>query len=324
MNKANKVKILSIDGGGLRGIAPLLILKQIEIKTGKRIHELFDIIVGTSTGGIIACGLTATKDGVNPHLSIDDMIMLYTTKGNEIFPYKSNFISKSLQGINSIFNPKHSAKGLDRLLIEYFEDLKLSDTLIPIIVSSYDIKNNEILMFKSRKSCEEDCDINLKDVCRATSAAPTYLASYKLNYNGKERICVDGGVYINNPTLAGVSDLRKFGHNGKKVLLKNISCLSLGTGNYTKNLGHKTTNWGILNWVKPITSVMMQGSSNSIVYQSEMLINNYIRVDFTIGNKKKSDMDDSRKSTTDYVINRVQTDILDDEVLMNEIYNYLN
>ncbi len=96
----SKVRILSIDGGGLRGIVPLLILKEIEKQQGKKIHELFDVIVGTSTGGIIACGLTCTKDGVNPYLTIDQLIELYTTKGNVIFPYSKNIFSKVIKGVN--------------------------------------------------------------------------------------------------------------------------------------------------------------------------------------------------------------------------------
>ena len=145
-----KVRILSIDGGGLRGIVPLLILKEIEKETGKKIHELFDVIVGTSTGGIIACGLTCTKDGVNPFLTIDQLIELYTTKGNVIFPYSKNIFSKVIRGVNSVFNPKFSPKGLDGLLENYFGDMMLSQSLKPIIVSSYDLKSNEVIMFKTR------------------------------------------------------------------------------------------------------------------------------------------------------------------------------
>jgi patatin-like phospholipase/acyl hydrolase len=172
-------RILSIDGGGLRGIIPLMILKKIEEQQGKKIHELFDMIVGTSTGGIIACGLTCTKDGITPYLSVDKLIELYTTKANDIFPCDKNFITKSIRLIKSVFKPKYSPKGLDNLLEYYFNDMMLSDTLIPIIVSSYDIKNNEVVMFKTRKAVVSYLYNNkLKDICRATSAAPTYFPSY--------------------------------------------------------------------------------------------------------------------------------------------------
>ena len=92
-----KVKILSIDGGGLRGIVPVLILKRIEEMTGKKIHELFDVIIGTSTGGIIACGLTCTKDGVNPLLTIDKLIELYISEYKTITEahwFLSNYLGR--------------------------------------------------------------------------------------------------------------------------------------------------------------------------------------------------------------------------------------
>ena len=236
---SKKFKILSIDGGGLRGIVPLLILKKIEELEKKKIHELFDLIVGTSTGGIIACGLTATKDGVTPILSIDKLIELYTTKGDIIFPQNKGLIKNIVKKINSAFNPQYSANGLDKLLTDYFGDLNLNQTLKPIIVTSYDLKQNEVLMFKSRKSNEEGFNTKLKDICRATSAAPTYLPSYNMVYGNAERVCIDGGVYINNPTMAAISDVIRNKYGNSELKLEDITCLSLGTGTYTKNLDVK-------------------------------------------------------------------------------------
>jgi len=318
-----KFRVLSIDGGGLRGIIPLLILKKIEEIEGKKIHELFDLIIGTSTGGIIACGLTATKDGKTPLLTIDKLIELYTTKGNKIFPYKKNTITKLISSIDSVVNPKFSAEGLDRQLTEYFGDIKLSNTLTPIIVTSYDIKNNEVLMFKSRKSGEEGCDVKLKDICRATSAAPTYLPSYEMKYGGKDRICIDGGVYINNPSMAGVSDVIRNKYGFPEIGLKNICLLSLGTGLYTENIGIKNTpKWGLLEWAKPITDVMMQGSSKSIDYECNELLDIYIRMQINIDQKNKSDMSDSRPETTKYIIDKVNNDIINVTSEIEKIKNF--
>jgi len=318
----SKVRILSIDGGGLRGIVPLLILKEIEKQNGKKIHELFDVIVGTSTGGIIACGLTATKDGKTPLLTIDQLIELYTTKGNVIFPYKKNIIGKIISGINSVFNPKFSPKGLEGLLETYFGDMMLSKTLKPIIVSSYDLKNNEVIMFKTRtaKWSKERFDVKLKDVCRATSAAPTYLPSYEMVFDGKDRILVDGGVYINNPALAAVADILK---TSKDVKLEDIECLSLGTGVHSQSLGIKTESWGIANWAQPITTVMMQASSKAVVYECEQILEKYLRVQLEIDDEKKSDMSDSRPATTQYIVDKVNKDIISNKKTMTQIKNFL-
>ena len=316
-----KFRILSIDGGGLRGLVPLLILKEIEKITGKKIYELFDLIVGTSTGGIVACGLTASKDGKTPLLSIDKLIELYTTKGSVIFPYKENIFTK----INSVFNPKFCPDGLDKSLKEYFQDLRLSNTLKPIIVTSYDIRNNEVIMFKSRKSNEPDYNSLIKDVCRATSAAPTYLPSYEMSFGNKQRTCIDGGVFINNPSLAGVSDVIRNGYGFDDLDVDDISLLSLGTGIYTENLGVKDTkSWGLKDWVKPITDVMSQATSKAVDYECTELLDNYLRVQVTIDDKDRSDMSDSRIETVNYLISRVNTQVLGNINRINEIKEFFN
>lgn len=316
-----KFRILSIDGGGLRGIVPLLILKEIENQTGKKIHELFDLITGTSTGGIIACGLTCTKDGVNPAVNIDKLIELYTTKGEVIFPWKKNIFQRIGRSVNSLFNPKFSADGLDGLLTEYFGELKLSDTLRPIIVTSYDIKNNDVTMFKSRLSKEIGYNAKLKDVCRATSAAPTFLPSYQLSYSGKQRVLIDGGVYINNPAMAAIADALK---SVKGLKLSDIEVLSLGTGTHPADLGMKNTpSWGVVNWAQPITNIMMQATSNSTVYECSQLIKKHLRIQIEIEDPKKSDMSDSRPETTKWIIDKVNSDVLNNAEVMKNLSDFL-
>jgi patatin-like phospholipase/acyl hydrolase len=318
----NKVKILSLDGGGLRGIIQLLVLKELERIHNRPIHELFDVITGTSTGGIIACGLTYTKDGVNPALTLDQLIDLYTTKGDEIFPRKTNIFSKTISGINSIFNPKFSAKGLDRLLTQYFSESTLRDTLKPVIVTSYDIKNNEVIMFKSRlASVGQEYNAKLREVCRATSAAPTYLPTYRMNFKNTERILVDGGICINNPAMAAVADVLK---SMPEVNINDIECLSIGTGIYSKSLGIKTTGWGMVNWVKPITSIMMQASAKTVTYECDEILQKHLRLQVTIDDENKSDMADSRPETLKYLIERVNSQILSDRTTLNNLKNFFN
>jgi len=245
---------------------------------------------------------------------------LYTTKGNIIFPYKNNIFTK----INSVFNPKFCPDGLDKELSNYFQGLKLSNTLKPIIATSYDIRNNEVVMFKSRKSNEPGYDCLLKDLCRATSAAPTYLPSYEMNYGGKLRTCIDGGVFINNPSLAGVSDVIRNTYGIEDINVEDISLLSLGTGIYTENIGVKETkSWGLKDWVKPITDVMSQATSKVVDYECNEFLDNYLRIQVTIDDEEKSDMSDSRIETTNYLINRVNTQVLKDVNKLNEIKEFL-
>jgi patatin-like phospholipase/acyl hydrolase len=176
-------------------------------------------------------------------------------------------------------------------------------------------------MFKTRtaKWSEERFDARLKDVCRATSAAPTYLPSYEMLFDGKDRILVDGGVYINNPAMAAVADVLK---TMKDIKIEDIECLSLGTGAYSASLGIKTESWGIANWAQPITNVMMQASSKSVVYECQEILEKYLRVQLEIDDKKKSDMSDSRPATTQYIIDKVNRDIISNKKVMGDIINF--
>jgi patatin-like phospholipase/acyl hydrolase len=256
---AKKFKILSIDGGGLRGIVPLLILREIENKTGKRIHELFDLITGTSTGGIIACGLSCTRDGKTPAITLEKLIELYTAE-------------------------------------------------------------REVTMFKSRRSGEVGYNASLKDACRATSAAPTYLPSYKLAFGGKQRVLIDGGVYINNPALGAVSDALR---STKGLKITDIEVLSLGTGTYPAELGKKDTpSWGLVNWAQPITNIMMQATSNATEYECNELLKKHLRIQLKIDDSKMTDMSDSRPATAQYIIDKVGSDIINNSEVMKKLDDF--
>src|SRR5439155_36259 len=105
--------ILSIDGGGLRGIVPVRILQKLEEVTGKKVHELFDMMAGTSTGGLIAAFLTLKdeKNPSQPKYGLDTLENIYTQQGNTIFPLAGNIISQWLRDIRSYFRPEFSDQG---------------------------------------------------------------------------------------------------------------------------------------------------------------------------------------------------------------------
>jgi patatin-like phospholipase/acyl hydrolase len=312
-----KFKILSLDGGGLRGLAELIILKRIEDITGKKIHELFDLIVGTSTGGIIACGLTASRNG-KTILTVDKLIDLYHANGTKIFPKQDTWLKKKYRGIRSIFLPKYKKNGLEDQLLEYFGDIRLSEVIKPVIITSYDIIHNEIIMFKSRRTNEYGLDLPLKDVCRATSAAPVYLSPFEFNYNNVDRVLVDGGIYINNPAMAAVADTLRYKYGNPDISVEDIQLLSLGTGFHSEKLGYKRKwwhrpikKWGALNWAVPISTVMLQASAKCVEYECGQLpLDKFLRLQFMIDEEDRSEMDDSREETLRYIINCVNDQIL--------------
>jgi patatin-like phospholipase/acyl hydrolase len=305
-----KFRILSLDGGGLRGVAQLLVLKRIEIITGKKIHELFDLIVGTSTGGIIACGLTAKENGRNA-LTIDKLIELYTTNADIIFPKQDNKLKQWYRSLKGIFNNKFNEDGLNNQLEKYFNDIRLSETLKPLIVTSYDINQNEIIMFKSRLSNLMGFDAKMKDVCRATSAAPTYLPPYKMNYMNVDRLLIDGGVYINNPAMAAISDALRHRYNEEEIKLEDIQVMSIGSGMYSEKVGAGQNKFGIVMWGPVISTVMIQASAKLVEYECEQLpLDKFLRLQFIIDEEDRADMADSRPETIRYIMNEVNNQIL--------------
>jgi len=316
----NKFRILSLDGGGLRGLAQLIILKRIEDLTGKRIYELFDLIVGTSTGGILACGLTAAKNG-KPVLTIDKLIDLYYKDGFKIFPTKDTYLKKLWRGIRVVGKSKWDVDGLKSQLQNYFGDIRLSETIKPIIVTSYDVENNEIVMFKTRRCNEWNYDLSLVDVGLSTSAAPSYFPPHQLNWLGVDRVLIDGGVYINNPTMAAVAETLRYKYGREDITIEDLQILSLGTGVFSEKIKEDSKSWGILKWGKNITRVMMQSTSKSVEYECEQMpFDKYLRLQFILEEEEYIEMDDSRKSTLRELISYVNNQILNKS--MNEIEQF--
>lgn len=326
---ANKFRILSIDGGGLRGIVPVLILKELEKRTGKRIHEMFDLIAGTSTGGLIACALTISDDGVNPKYNLDDIEKIYTERGKEIFPEKG-FFGRLFSKAISLKNPKFKDTGIDKVLNDILGSKRLADCLKPLFITSYDLYNNEAVLFKSRHAVEEyNSNARLYDICRATSAGPTFLPAYNFDYAGKQRTCIDGGVFMNNPAVGAIIEGSKYMnqayYNRPGLEFKDIAVLSLGTGHYTdKIILKKVEKWGQLDWAAPITDIMMQGVNQTACYQTNELIESkqFLRISIDIDKEEHANMADSSEETRNYLIKKVKDEVFGNSTLMRGLDNF--
>jgi len=327
---AEKFRILSIDGGGLRGVVPVLILREIERRTGKKITDLFDLIAGTSTGGLIACGLTVSDNGIDPKYTIADIEKIYTDRGKDIFPEK-NFLKTLISNITSLKKPKYSANGLQQVLEELFGQRRMSSCIKPVFVASFDLFNNEALLFKSRHALNyPENNALLVDVCRATSAAPTYLPAYKFIYENKQRVCVDGGIFMNNPSMGALIEVTKYHekapYNHPDLKLADVSILSLGTGHYTGEIARQQVeSWGLLDWASKITDVMMQAVNQTTTYETEELLSagNFLRINPHILDTRFADMADSSKKAYNYFVSLVQSDILGNPILMSQLDSFL-
>ncbi len=263
----NMIKyILSVDGGGIRGIIPAIILAEIEKRTRRTIAEIFDLMAGTSTGGIVVAGLCKKDNQGNPQYSANDLVELYQEYGAYIF--KSSFFRRS---ILSWFNyAQYPSKNIEYVLHKYFGDDILKNTLSNVLITSYDIQNNCPFFFKSWK----EGNIKLRDALRAATAAPTYFAPKYLKINQKEMVLVDGGVFANNPAACAYA-------SGKRLFPNNdILLLSIGTGRTDRSIEYANSKrLGKIGWIKPLLHVMFASSLDSVNYQLDQVIGDkYIRI----------------------------------------------
>lgn len=284
------MRILSIDGGGIRGIIPGQILVVLEKLLQKysgladaKIADYFDMIAGTSTGGILT-SIYLCPDKINPKrakYSAADAVQLYTQNGRFIF--NTSFFHKFFN-LFGLFKPLYSADMLEELLNNYFGKVKVSELVKPCLITSYDIKSHSAIFFNKLSAIKNNNhDFLLKDIARATSAAPTYfpVANIKsINYLAYSLI--DGGVFANNPALCAYAEASKL---GTSTNLNDMLILSLGTGAYGSEYKYRNaTNWGRIEWVIPIINVMMSGVSETVDYQLNVLFksinksDNYLRI----------------------------------------------
>ncbi|MDB9319483.1 patatin-like phospholipase family protein [Nodularia spumigena] len=286
-----KYKILAIDGGGIRGMIPALLLAEIEKRTQKPIFSLFDLIAGTSTGGILALGLTKprlnqeTSDKLaEAEYTAADLSELFIEYGVEIF-YEPLF-EKLLGPLEDIFlQPKYASTSRVEILKQYFGDSLIENNLKEVFVTSYDIEQRIPIFFsnklekqqiKSKKFRNLCAGFSLLDAALATSATPTYFPPHRIvtshNTNGFYTL-VDGGVFANNPSQLAISEAKSSKQEANRILnTEDILIVSLGTGSLTSVYPYdEVKNWGLLQWGRPLLNIMFDGSSEVVAGELERL-----------------------------------------------------
>ena len=272
-NKKTYTKILSLDGGGIRGIITARILQEIENRTKKRIHELFDLIAGTSTGGILAAGLAGTPPRKNLPYTAKEMVDFYRTKGRRIFhPKNSSHVPPSGSG-EEWSGATYSSKPLEEVLKKLLGDAKLKDTKLDIIATSYDIEARKPYLFKTslaRGKKQDHHNHLLRDVARATSAAPTYFTPLLLDDEQWEerRALIDGAVFALNPSIIALTEALSSGAKMEEILL-----CAVGTGmNNDEILYDDAKKWELWDWAKSLVDIVMDGTSDSAHHLARQLL----------------------------------------------------
>src|SRR4051812_39696541 len=210
------MRVLSIDGGGIRGLIPAIVLTEVERRSGRRVWEMFDLIAGTSTGGILACALCAPDP-----LPASEVVKLYEDEGPDIF---SRSLFQRIRSADGLLDEKYDDAALDRALERFLQQKLLSQTKPDIIVPAYDTNEPGPYFFKTTDAkASPDDDFPLDVVARATSAAPTYFEPV----DSKKKALVDGGVFAANPAMCAVAEALN------TVAPKDVVLVSLGTGERT-------------------------------------------------------------------------------------------
>lgn len=330
--------ILSIDGGGLRGIIPVKILQEVEKIMGSPVHKLFNLVAGTSTGGLIACAATLGVNGA-PKYNLEDIEKMYVEKGNEIFPRRS-YLGRKLHSLQSLFEPDFSSDGIDKVLKSYFsDDDRISSCLTPLFIPAYDLQNNRALFFKSRQAATNtEADAKLYDVCRATSAGPTYLPAYCFKYvdagaphDNPDRVCIDGGVYMNNPAVGASVEVSKYKadkiYNRPDLSYDDIRILSLGTGHYAGTITKlESEEWGQIHWAQHISDIMMQAVNQTSCYEADELTapGNHLRFQVSIDNEEHADMTNSSDENRNYLVRQVYDQVISKPGFADKIKAFFN
>ncbi|WP_422355397.1 patatin-like phospholipase family protein [Roseivirga pacifica] len=308
---SKKIKILSIDGGGIRGIIPGTILNYIESEIQKRtanpdsrLADHFDLVAGTSTGGILTCTYLMCDENGQSKYSAADALNIYLERGGDIF---SLSFWRKLWTIFGIRRPKYSVDALESALHDYFGDTMTADLKRPCIITSYDIRDRKAVFFNKVDGVNNPVrNYKVKDVARATSAAPTYFKPARIKSAiDAPLVLVDGGVFANNPTLCAYAEARTLDF-GKQDTPGDIAfpsaedmfVLSLGTGTEQDPYYYdKAKNWGMVSWIQPIIDIMMSGNSETVDYQLKQMFKavkkqgSYHRIQPSLHNAK-SQMDD--------------------------------
>lgn len=262
-------RILSIDGGGMKGIVSAILLKSLEEKLklysnnlNARIADYFDLIAGTSTGSVLAAlYLYPTEHGESKY-SAEDVLNFYLNFGRDVFKRSYLF---------PFFGAKYKNTVLKQYLEKYFEDITIGELRKPCLLAAYDTTRREAVFFNTVSSRKDQKrNYLLSDAILASTAAPTYFPPSCLKIKKNCSNClIDGGVIANNPALCALIESLKL---PKCEGLQETMLLSVGNVNNHKSYPYNDVKrWGLLQWAVPILDILMDGSEQTVDYQLRRL-----------------------------------------------------
>jgi patatin-like phospholipase/acyl hydrolase len=304
-------RILSIDGGGIRGIIPAMILSQIERRTGRRIAEMFDLIAGTSTGAILALGLTVPqgRNANRPKYEASQLVSFYEEDGKKVF----HAFWRNIVSLHGMIVERYPSQGIEEVLRSYLGDhTRLSEALREVLITSYEIETRRPFFFTRRRARAKRgarFDPRMWEVARCSAAAPTYFEPYQIRRSKRSHLpalaFVDAGVFVNNPTLCAYAEavsahaqrraaasrveespggsrqserpveVRSGSATARSAGAESIDyvIVSLGTGELNTPIRYKEARrWGTLQWARPLIDIAYDGGTDTVDVQMRQLM----------------------------------------------------
>jgi patatin-like phospholipase/acyl hydrolase len=275
-------RILSLDGGGIKGTFTASVLATLEEVSGCAAVDHFDLITGTSTGGIIAIGLGLGL----PARKICDF---YAEKGATIFPGTS-LVQRAKGRLHQLFGPKHSHAVLREALAEVFGRRKFGESKCRLVIPTYDAIAGRIFLIKTahHERFSYDIDAQAVDVALATSAAPTYFAAAPFPAHAGASY-VDGGIWANSPVMVGLTEAVAF----LGASLNNIDMLSIGTTMTPFNIARHASS-GIAQWNAGLVEVMFESQMEADLAQAKLLMGGRLHRINVTAREGEFSLDDAR------------------------------
>lgn len=295
--------ILSLDGGGIRGIVTASVLNYLEEKIQEitkddRIHlaDLVDFVGGTSTGSIIG-GLMIipeNESSTKPKFYMSEIVDLYFGLGEQVF--KPN-LWRNIKTLWGLIGPKYDVKNLELPLLQEMGFTKLKQLTKPCMFPAYDINKAKVVFYTNKDQGQKYAEYYIKDVVRGSTSIPPYFKPAFFKYGVDENTLIDGGVFANNPTLSSMIEASKtFDVKPKDMLI-----ISLGTGKINRKTYpiNKVKNWGTINWILPLIDILLESHAEVTDYQMQKIFSNpknYIRINPPIILGNSSAVDSSKEN----------------------------
>jgi hypothetical protein len=272
-------RILSLDGGGIMGAFAASTLATFERETGRRIVDHFDLIAGTSTGGIIAIALAMGQ-------TAEQVCRFYENDGPQIFP--SGGFSGQARTLRAFFRPKFDPSALHRAIARVVSDRPMGEARTRLVIPSYDVNTGKIVVFKTHPPTLPHRQISALDVALATSAAPTYFPAHTIAGRGT---FIDGGLWANCPTMVGLVEAFDFLGQGPE----SVRMLSVSTTNYPFRLDDPSKLRGVKDWLPQLVDTFMFGQAQAAVNMASCLLRRglFHRIDYQVP-PKAFQMDNAR------------------------------